>query len=666
LIALAVIVVGMVSAGVASALTIARPTGLTAAATSSTTVSLQWHDAANNEIGFEVQRTRAEKTAWKKIATAPVNATSFGDTGLTASTAYKYRVRALKPGSGASSFSNTVTVKTLGGTPPPPVVPAPSGLTVTADSCAFALAKWNPIFDANNSYHVAKYNLYRNNVLVQSVNAPATTAIDTPLNPRTSYTWAVTAADESNHESAKSSTVSATTGACPPAGAWAKTAGGAGSETSKTAAVDRAGNTVVGGSFRQTADFGSGPIAAAANGDLFVAKYSPDHTLVWVKHWPSSSTTNELNALGTDGAGNIFMAGAFFGTLNLGGVNLLNATAGTRDAFIAELAPDGTHEWSKRFGSTRDDAATGVAVDSTGAPIFTGSFWGLRVDFGGPMLTAGGDPLNYQFAGDDAFVLRAQPADGSTQAVWQTTCGGVLPSGIALDSANNVVLTGYLQAACRFTPNGTLFTPSNYGAFVAKFSPAGGFSWARLFDGATYSDYGNAVAVDGNGDVVAAGTFTNSVDFGDATRGVAGGWNPWAYVVKLTGSSGATQWSKAYGNVSGYSYSNGNGVAVDSQGRVTVVGSFQATSDFGGGGLDAGLQSNGSYATAAFVAEYSPAGAHIASNCYTGRSNTQAYDVTPTPSGAVVTGSFSDTVDFGFGPVTSAGFSDIFILNTGR
>jgi hypothetical protein len=759
LLVVAAVVVGALSTGVAGAVTIVKPASLTATATSSTTVTLHWIDKSTNEIGFEIQRSPA-KTAWKKIATAPENATAYSDTGLAPATGYKYRIRALKPGSGASSFSNTAAVTTPSGNAPtdttPPTtpgglsavanscsvvqltwiastdiggsgvkdyaiwrdgallkyvttlttldsglsashayayavqardnalnlsgktatksvttpactsttIPPPGGVKVSADNCSVAYASWNPIFDPNNTYRVTKYNLYRGNSLVQTVSAPATNAIDTPLVALTSYTYSVTAADASGNESAKSTAVTITTLACPPSNAWLKTVGGAGSETAQTIAVDAAGNTIVGGMFRQTGDFGSGPITASANGDMFIAKFSPSRVLMWVKHFASDTTTNELNAVATDSAGDVFVAGDFFGSLNLGGTAM--TSAGGRDAFVAKFSPAGAFVWSKRYGGSRDDLATGVAIDASGNPVFTGSFWGLDVDFGGVLLTNGPTRGSQATSGADTYVLRLNSATGATTQAFQTFCGGMFAHDIALDSAGNIVLTGYLQAACS-----SMFaaTPKNFAAFVAKFDSTGNFTWSRLFDGdSNFADYGNAVAVDSSGNVVATGTFTGAVNFGDATRGHAGDWVGWGYLVKLNASNGTTAWSKAYGPGAPPAVGNayGYGVTADAKGYVTVVGTFSGVIDFGGGPLDAGLTTSGSYASAAYVAEYSATGTFVAANRYTGASNTQAYDVANSPTGAVVTGIFNDTVDFGFGPVTSAGFNDIFILDTGR
>ncbi len=748
--ALAVVLV-LVTATAASAAT-PRPTALTATPASSTAITLQWADKSTNERSFEIQRSPANTSTFKQIATPAPNATTYTDTGLTPATGYKYRVRALKPTTGASSWSNVATATTLGGTTPDTtkpsapaevgagaascsqinvawsqatdnpggsgigkynlyrnnvlvqstiapsntaadtglnasttysyavtavdragnesvkstnvnattpscgtVVPVPTGFKADSTSCGFATATWNPIFDPNNTYDIKKFNLYRNNVLTATVNTPATTAVAANLSPLTSYSFAVTAVDSSNRESAKAVPFSLTTPACPPAGAWAKTVGGAGSEVASSVAVDSAGNVIVGGMFAGTADFGGGPVTASPAGEIFVAKYSATRTLLWVNHYAATATYRpELNAVAVDAAGNVFVGGGFFGTLSLGGGALVNGQAGYRDAFLAKYSTTGAHQWSRRYGGPVDDSVNGIAIDSNQNPVVTGSFKGDSVDFGGRTLSHTGGA----FGGDETFVVKLSSANATNLFARVTGCSGSDHGrGIAVDAADNVIVTGLVGSSCTFG-GGVLLPQNNIDAYVVKYAASGAFAWAKTF-GAQWQDRGNAVAVDGSGNVIVAGTFAGVADFGTGPLGRSG-LSPWGFVAKFTGS-GTPVWSKAFG--SDFS-THGHSVAADGAGNVTVTGMFEGTVDFGGGPLTA-PQGQGIALPNAYVVQYSATGAHVASNRY-GQSNSASHDVAIGPGGAFVTGFFSGTVDLGFGPVTSAGFGDVFILKTGR
>ena len=88
------------------------PTGLAATAVSHSQVNLAWTDNADNETGYTIERcTGASCSDFAQIATAGANATSYSNTGLTASTSYSYRVRAYNAG-GDSGYSDAATAVT--------------------------------------------------------------------------------------------------------------------------------------------------------------------------------------------------------------------------------------------------------------------------------------------------------------------------------------------------------------------------------------------------------------------------------------------------------------------------------------------------------------------------------------------------------------------------
>ncbi len=108
------------------------PSNLSAAATSSTQISLTWGDNSNNEQGFELQRKPAGGS-YSTIANPSPNSTSFNDSGLQPNTQYYYRVRAYN-NSGSSSFSNETSATTPAGTtsPSPSIISVdyPSGVNL--------------------------------------------------------------------------------------------------------------------------------------------------------------------------------------------------------------------------------------------------------------------------------------------------------------------------------------------------------------------------------------------------------------------------------------------------------------------------------------------------------------------------------------------------------
>ena len=90
------------------------PSNLTALAISSTQINLTWNDNSSDETNFQIQRCQgASCTNFSALATVGANVTSYNNTGLTAGTSYRYRVRAIKSGA-QSAYSNIAGATTLG------------------------------------------------------------------------------------------------------------------------------------------------------------------------------------------------------------------------------------------------------------------------------------------------------------------------------------------------------------------------------------------------------------------------------------------------------------------------------------------------------------------------------------------------------------------------
>jgi hypothetical protein len=92
----------------------AAPSGLTATTSGSGTINLSWADNSNNETGFKLERKTGSGGTWAEInGSIAANATTFSNTGLTASTTYYYRVRSFNA-AGNSSYSNEASATTTG------------------------------------------------------------------------------------------------------------------------------------------------------------------------------------------------------------------------------------------------------------------------------------------------------------------------------------------------------------------------------------------------------------------------------------------------------------------------------------------------------------------------------------------------------------------------
>lgn len=119
------------------------------------------------------------------------------------------------------------------------------------------------------------------------------------------------------------------------------------------------------------------------------------------------------------------------------------------------------------------------------------------------------------------------------------------------------------------------------------------------------------------------------------------------------GCTGAHVWSHAFGDA-GDQF--GQGVAVDRSGNVILVGYFGDGVDFGGGPL---LSAGG---PDIFVAKFDPTGKHLWSQRFGDSGEQYGYGVAIDGANHIVlVGHFDGAVDFGGGPLESAGGLDIFV-----
>jgi parallel beta-helix repeat protein len=179
----------------------AAPSGLAATSTSSSQINLAWTDNANNETGYSVERATGGG-AFAVVASLGANVTSYQSTGLAASTAYSFRLRASNS-AGSSAYSNVATATTQPVSTQPP--PAPTGVAAQAGNAQVALS-WSAANTATS------YNIKRATVsggpYTTVGTATSTSFTNTGLTNGTTYYFVVSAVNAAG-QSANSSQVGA-------------------------------------------------------------------------------------------------------------------------------------------------------------------------------------------------------------------------------------------------------------------------------------------------------------------------------------------------------------------------------------------------------------------------------------------------------------------------
>ena len=176
------------------------PTSLAASNVTETTVDLDWNASTDNVgvTGYDVYQGASNL--------GTVTGTLAQITGLTASTAYSFSVRARDAAGNVSGASNTVNVTTsapAGDTQAPSV---PASLTASNVTQTTVDLSWNASTD---NVGVTGYDVYRGATNLGTVTG--TTYQATGLTASTSYSFSVRARDAAGNVSAASSSVNVTT-----------------------------------------------------------------------------------------------------------------------------------------------------------------------------------------------------------------------------------------------------------------------------------------------------------------------------------------------------------------------------------------------------------------------------------------------------------------------
>jgi hypothetical protein len=204
---------------------------------------------------------------------------------------------------------------------------------------------------------------------------------------------------------------------------------------------------------------------------------------------------------------------------------------------------------------------------------------------GGPLISAGGN---------DVFVVKL---DASGGYLWSKSFGDADQqdaTAVAVDSAGDVLVTGEFFGTVNFG-GGPLTSAGDYDLFLVKFDASGGHVWSKRFGDDDDQGGAPSVIVDASGNVLVAGTFHGTLDFGGSPIASIGGQD--AYLAKLD-ASGDYLWSKRFGNAMDEQVATS--VVVDASGDVLLAGYFGGILDFGDG---TSLMSAGGYDL--YVAKFS-------------------------------------------------------------
>ena len=403
---------------------------------------------------------------------------------------------------------------------------------------------------------------------------------------------------------------------------WSHCYGGPNVNFAYDVAVDGSGGVVIVGAFAGTMNLGGGTLTSAGAQDVFLARFDANGVHQWSQRFGGAGM-DVGNAVTVDGAGNITITGQFRGPVSFGGTPLAGHTI--QDIFVANFSGTGLHRWSHWYGGSGNDQGQDIVADASGNVIVTGQYGGA-VFFGGVAATPA-------FGSLDLFLLKL---DASGRYQWSKGVGGLNPDvgwGLAVDASNNILLTGVFSLTVDFG-GGPRTSAGSTDVFAAKYDTDGGHQWSWRLGGPT-ADLGQAIGVDATGCVVVTGMYNGT------------------FLVKCD-AAGAQQWSQTFASSD---MVQSLGLAVSPGGTIVITGNLRGTTNFGGGPLSSAGDDD------IFLAVCDATGAHRWSQRYGNTGDDWGYGCGFDPSGNLIAaGIFSNSVDFGGGPLPSAGVSDVYVV----
>ena len=326
------------------------------------------------------------------------------------------------------------------------------------------------------------------------------------------------------------------------------------------------GEAYVGGWF--THDFNPGgnhQLTNQGGQDAFLIRLSASGSVVWAKSWGDSADNQRINDVVVTNMGDVYIVGAFSGTMNFGEF-ISDISATSQGAFVAALHDDGEGFWVNTIAS-EDGIQEATAIDITmtgylavggqytGAPSFKGtvfpnalsddifvvtvrsnndSGWvktfqangqdsleGLSVAGDNDVLVCGSYANKSPFDGEvnsaggtDPWIATLRDIDGEVE--WYNDSGTTGDDSFTDCTSNafgRVFMAGHLGGP--MVVNMETLTPSGAGdVFMASYENIG-YKWAVLWGNESAEQFGLTISADDYGRVYIGGSFEGTMDLGD-------------------------------------------------------------------------------------------------------------------------------------------------------
>ncbi len=254
---------------------------------------------------------------------------------------------------------------------------------------------------------------------------------------------------------------------------WLRQCGGTGNDQPKGIVADDDGNAYITGAFRGTATFQEpdtlvdSTVVSVNHEDIFLAKYSSDGTLQWVKNVGWGDAQDRASDIILDQSGNIAICGFFKDSIYFESESFYTHPD-TLSNFIAKFDDSGNFLWAKQFKGTSSLTKLNSISACTNTGFYIGGYFTDSLFIENDTLVSQGISDIILFQTDATGAVQWSKQAGSTQA----DRGNYICS----DLQGNAYLTGYFKDTVLFDTISVISAGAE-DIFIAKYDSNGNAKW---------------------------------------------------------------------------------------------------------------------------------------------------------------------------------------------
>jgi hypothetical protein len=312
---------------------------------------------------------------------------------------------------------------------------------------------------------------------------------------------------------------------------WVQQISGKNTESAYCISVDESNNIFLGGYYSSAPlTFNNGISLSAEGFENYIAKYDSTGKCLWAQKITGGSC--EINSIGTDGAGNVYLGGYFSSaSLNFNNfIKLMNPSS--TDAFLAKYNSGGTCQWAQKISASGSDECSNIAVDKTGNVFLAGYYSGSTLSL------SSGVTLNNIGSYDGFFAKYSTTGN----CVWAQKISGTssdYSNSVAIDNIGNVYVVGnFMSTLLNFNKGISLNNSNNNNndVYVAKYTSAGSCLWAERIIGSG-NDNINFITVKDSNNIYITGNYVSDTLFFNNGVALANKGNTDGFLAKYSSNS---------------------------------------------------------------------------------------------------------------------------------